>query len=117
MLELAYSGLADLSAEFRVDSFTEFEQTPDRGLGRRPRVPAHRSAALTCSAPPTPGAGRAQAADSGGEFRLRRGQPRALVDPGLRAGRGADPRRCAAGTAGSTTWPAPGAATSGPRAT
>jgi 2'-5' RNA ligase len=27
MLELAYSGLADLSAEFRVDSFTEFEQT------------------------------------------------------------------------------------------
>jgi 2'-5' RNA ligase len=28
MLELAYSGLADLSAEFRVDSFTEFEQTP-----------------------------------------------------------------------------------------
>ena len=29
MLELAYSGLSDLSAEFRVDSFTEFEQTPD----------------------------------------------------------------------------------------
>jgi 2'-5' RNA ligase len=28
MLELAYSGLADLSAEFRVNSFTEFEQTP-----------------------------------------------------------------------------------------
>ena len=28
MLELAYSGLSDLSAEFRVDSFTEFEQTP-----------------------------------------------------------------------------------------
>ena len=28
MLELAYSGLADLSAEFRVDAFTEFEQTP-----------------------------------------------------------------------------------------
>jgi 2'-5' RNA ligase len=28
MLEFAYSGLADLSAEFRVDSFTEFEQTP-----------------------------------------------------------------------------------------
>jgi 2'-5' RNA ligase len=27
MLELAYSGLADLSAEFRVDAFTEFEQT------------------------------------------------------------------------------------------
>src|SRR5215213_2571429 len=27
-LELAYSGLADLSAEFRVDAFTEFEQTP-----------------------------------------------------------------------------------------
>jgi 2'-5' RNA ligase len=27
MLELAYSGLADLSAEFRVDHFTEFEQT------------------------------------------------------------------------------------------
>ncbi len=27
MLELAYSGLADLSAEFRVDSFTEFEQS------------------------------------------------------------------------------------------
>jgi 2'-5' RNA ligase len=29
MLELAYSGLADLSAEFRVDVFTEFEQTPN----------------------------------------------------------------------------------------
>ena len=29
MLDLAYSGLADLSAEFRVDSFTEFEQTGD----------------------------------------------------------------------------------------
>ncbi|RBY91698.1 2'-5' RNA ligase family protein [Blastococcus sp. TBT05-19] len=28
MLELAYSGLQDLSAEFRVDHFTEFEQTP-----------------------------------------------------------------------------------------
>ncbi|MDT0275055.1 2'-5' RNA ligase family protein [Blastococcus goldschmidtiae] len=28
MLELAYSGLADLSAEFRVAHFTEFEQTP-----------------------------------------------------------------------------------------
>jgi 2'-5' RNA ligase len=28
MLELAYSGLADLSAEFRVEAFTEFEQTP-----------------------------------------------------------------------------------------
>ena len=28
MLELAYSGLADLSAAFPVDSFTEFEQTP-----------------------------------------------------------------------------------------
>jgi hypothetical protein len=28
MLEFAYSGLTDLSAEFRVDSFTEFEQTP-----------------------------------------------------------------------------------------
>jgi 2'-5' RNA ligase len=27
MLELAYSGLSDLSAEFRVDSFTEFEQS------------------------------------------------------------------------------------------
>jgi hypothetical protein len=27
MLDLAYSGLADLSAEFRVDRFTEFEQT------------------------------------------------------------------------------------------
>ena len=27
MLESAYSGLVDLSAEFRVDSFTEFEQT------------------------------------------------------------------------------------------
>jgi 2'-5' RNA ligase len=27
MLELAYNGLADLSAEFRVGSFTEFEQT------------------------------------------------------------------------------------------
>ena len=29
MLEFAYSGLADLSAEFRVEHFTEFEQTPD----------------------------------------------------------------------------------------
>jgi 2'-5' RNA ligase len=29
MLELAYSGLGDLSAEFRVTSFTEYEQTPD----------------------------------------------------------------------------------------
>lgn len=29
MLDLAYSGLADLSAEFRVDRFTEFEQAPD----------------------------------------------------------------------------------------
>jgi 2'-5' RNA ligase len=28
MLEFAYSGLADLSAEFRVEHFTEFEQTP-----------------------------------------------------------------------------------------
>ena len=28
MLELAYSGLADLSVEFRVEHFTEFEQTP-----------------------------------------------------------------------------------------
>ena len=28
MLELAYSGLADLSAEFEVGHFTEFEQTP-----------------------------------------------------------------------------------------
>jgi len=28
MLELAYNGLAELSAEFRVESFTEFEQTP-----------------------------------------------------------------------------------------
>jgi 2'-5' RNA ligase len=27
MLELAYSGLSDLSAEFRVTAFTEFEQT------------------------------------------------------------------------------------------
>lgn len=27
MLEMVYSGLADLSAEFRVDSITEFEQT------------------------------------------------------------------------------------------
>jgi hypothetical protein len=31
MLELAYSGLSDLSAEFRVDSFTEFEQIPGGG--------------------------------------------------------------------------------------
>ncbi|WP_040338473.1 2'-5' RNA ligase family protein [Candidatus Blastococcus massiliensis] len=29
MLELAYTGLADLSAEFQVDRFTEFEQTPN----------------------------------------------------------------------------------------
>lgn len=28
MLDLAYAGLAELSAEFRVDSFTEFEQLP-----------------------------------------------------------------------------------------
>ena len=28
MLDLAYSGLADLSAEFRVGHFTEFEQAP-----------------------------------------------------------------------------------------
>ena len=28
MLELAYSALGDLSAEFRVDHFTEFEQAP-----------------------------------------------------------------------------------------
>jgi 2'-5' RNA ligase len=28
MLEAAYSGLSELSAEFRVDSFTEFEQVP-----------------------------------------------------------------------------------------
>jgi 2'-5' RNA ligase len=28
MLELAYSGLSDLSAEFAVQHFTEFEQTP-----------------------------------------------------------------------------------------
>jgi hypothetical protein len=28
MLELAYSGLSDLSAAFAVESFTEFEQTP-----------------------------------------------------------------------------------------
>jgi 2'-5' RNA ligase len=28
MLDLAYSGLSDLSAEFAVDAFTEFEQTP-----------------------------------------------------------------------------------------
>jgi 2'-5' RNA ligase len=29
MLELAYSGLADLNVEFRVEHFTEFEQTAD----------------------------------------------------------------------------------------
>jgi 2'-5' RNA ligase len=29
MLELAYSGLAELSAEFRVSAFTEFEQNPN----------------------------------------------------------------------------------------
>jgi 2'-5' RNA ligase len=28
MLELAYSGLSDISAEFRVDHFTEYEQSP-----------------------------------------------------------------------------------------
>ena len=28
MLDMAYTGLSDLSAEFRVDAFTEFEQTP-----------------------------------------------------------------------------------------
>ena len=31
MLDLAYSGLSDLSAEFRVDRFTEFEQTSGGG--------------------------------------------------------------------------------------
>lgn len=31
MLELAYCGLADLSAQFRVEHFTEFEQAPDGG--------------------------------------------------------------------------------------
>jgi 2'-5' RNA ligase len=29
MLELAYTGLADLNAEFQVEHITEFEQTPD----------------------------------------------------------------------------------------
>ena len=29
MLDVAYEGLAELQAEFRVDSFTEFEQLPD----------------------------------------------------------------------------------------
>jgi 2'-5' RNA ligase len=29
MLDLAYAGLSELHAEFRVDSFTEFEQLPD----------------------------------------------------------------------------------------
>jgi 2'-5' RNA ligase len=29
MLDLAYAGLAELHAEFRVESFTEFEQLPD----------------------------------------------------------------------------------------
>ena len=29
MLEMAYTGLADVSAEFRVDHFTEFEQSPE----------------------------------------------------------------------------------------
>ncbi|TYP89796.1 2'-5' RNA ligase family protein [Blastococcus xanthinilyticus] len=29
MLQLAYSGLQELSAEFRVEHFTEFEQTPE----------------------------------------------------------------------------------------
>jgi 2'-5' RNA ligase len=29
MLDFAYAGLAELHAEFRVDSFTEFEQLPD----------------------------------------------------------------------------------------
>ena len=46
MLELAYSGLAELSAEFRVEHFTEFEQTPTGGVGRRPRVPADRPGSL-----------------------------------------------------------------------
>ena len=31
MLDLAYSGLSDISAEFRVEHFTEFEQAPDGG--------------------------------------------------------------------------------------
>ena len=31
MLELAYSGLSDLSAEFRVEHITEFEQAPNGG--------------------------------------------------------------------------------------
>jgi hypothetical protein len=29
MLDMASAGLAELQAEFRVDSFTEFEQLPD----------------------------------------------------------------------------------------
>jgi 2'-5' RNA ligase len=29
MLDVAYAGLSDLHAEFRVESFTEFEQLPD----------------------------------------------------------------------------------------
>jgi 2'-5' RNA ligase len=29
MLDMACAGLSDLQAEFRVDSFTEFEQLPD----------------------------------------------------------------------------------------
>ena len=33
MLELAYSGLSDVSAEFRVEHFTEFEQIADGAWG------------------------------------------------------------------------------------
>ena len=31
MLDMAYAGLAEVHAEFRVESFTEFEQLPDGG--------------------------------------------------------------------------------------
>ena len=36
MLDTGLPGLSDLSAEFRVDSFTEFEQTPSGARGRSP---------------------------------------------------------------------------------
>ena len=45
MLELAYSGLAELSAEFRVDAVHRVRADPERRLGGRPRVPADRPAA------------------------------------------------------------------------
>ena len=115
MLELAYSGLADLSAAFRGRLIHRVRADPERGVGRRPRVPADRSAALKDRAPPrpAPSAGRQTRAVSS----VRRPPRRAVLTRAVRAGRGAASRRCAGGWAGSTTWRGPGAATSASRAT